>query len=614
MAQSHLTHTDSGKEIPFTAKGWVSATKTRNYISEDPLLDWLSIHGKAKGFKKDEDYPEYDENLDFTQFLFQKGHDFEAAVVAYLQNEHGPENFVTVCNHYTDSHSLSKAQETFQLMKSGQPFILQGVLWNAQNRTFGMPDILVRSDWLNRITEEDAIEKHEETLQAPALDGAYHYRVVDVKFTTIKFNASNTQILNRPSQKVYKAQLAIYNKALHRLQEFKPPQAYLLSKNWSYTSRGNKLKGEHSLERLATIDFSDLDSEFYERSEEAIDWYRRIRSEGANWEAYPSPSRPELWPNCKNDKSYPWANAKSEIGETLKDLTTIWQVGLKQRDIAHGNRIYTRDDPNLNPQTLGITTAKKSKTIKALIDINRDSNPEKVSSSKMEKDTGHWKEKPKLEFFVDFETVNNIDDDFSRFPYPNSEAQIFMIGCGHENLDSKWEITVFTANALDLIEENRIIEEWLAHMQEVSDHILGKGTLIPRIFHWSPAEVSFMRTAIKNRKKIDGHVPEHWNGLPWFDFHPVVKEQPFVVKGALGFGLKAIAKNLYKHGLIETSWGDGPADGLGAMAGAWYCNRGVRETGKSMQEMPYMLEIQEYNVVDCKVMWELINYLRQHHS
>jgi len=93
----------------------------------------------------------------------------------------------------------------------------------------------------------------------------------------------------------------------------------------------------------------------------------------------------------------------------------------------------------------------------------------------------------------------------------------------------------------------------------------------------------------------------------------VVKDQPFVVKGALGFGLKAIAKNLYKHGLTETSWGDGPADGLGAMAGAWYCDREVRETGKSMQKMPYMLEIQEYNVVDCKVMWELINYLRKHH-
>ena len=57
MAELHLIHNDSGKEIPFNSDDWVSATKTRNYLSCDPLLDWLSIHGKSKGFKKDEDYP-----------------------------------------------------------------------------------------------------------------------------------------------------------------------------------------------------------------------------------------------------------------------------------------------------------------------------------------------------------------------------------------------------------------------------------------------------------------------------------------------------------------------------------------------------------------------------
>ena len=31
---------------------------------------------------------------------------------------------------------------------------------------------------------------------------------------------------------------------------------------------------------------------------------------------------------------------------------------------------------------------------------------------------------------------------------------------------------------------------------------------------------------------------------------PIVKDQPFVVKGAFGFGLKAIAKNMYKHKLV----------------------------------------------------------------
>jgi predicted RecB family nuclease len=123
-----------------------------------------------------------------------------------------------------------------------------------------------------------------------------------------------------------------------------------------------------------------------------------------------------------------------------------------------------------------------------------------------------------------------------------------------------------------------------------------------------------MKSAQRNREEAAGGatLPE-WPELPWFDFLKVMRAEPVVVKGAFGFGLKAIAKNLYKHGLIDTSWEDGPVDGLGAMVGAWYCNRQVAETGQSMRDMDYMQEIEAYNEVDCKVMWELVNYLRENH-
>ena len=56
MAKSHLIRDDSGSEIPFVQNEWVSATKTRNFLTDDPLLDWLNIHGLSKGFRKDTDY------------------------------------------------------------------------------------------------------------------------------------------------------------------------------------------------------------------------------------------------------------------------------------------------------------------------------------------------------------------------------------------------------------------------------------------------------------------------------------------------------------------------------------------------------------------------------
>ena len=107
---------------------------------------------------------------------------------------------------------------------------------------------------------------------------------------------------------------------------------------------------------------------------------------------------------------------------------------------------------------------------------------------------------------------------------------------------------------------------------------------------------------------------KNWKDLPWFDFLKVMKSEPIVVKDAFGFGLKAIAKKLEKHGLTTTTWEDGPTDGLGAMVGAWHCDRISREEGIDMIETEIMQGIEGYNIIDCKAMWDLINYLRANHT
>ena len=70
---------------------------------------------------------------------------------------------------------------------------------------------------------------------------------------------------------------------------------------------------------------------------------------------------------------------------------------------------------------------------------------------------------------------------------------------------------------------------------------------------------------------------------------------------------------MHSHGLIETLWGDGPTDGLGAMVWAWWCSQEAVRLGIRMQEVDLMREIASYNEVDCKVMMEIIGYLRRNH-
>ena len=70
---------------------------------------------------------------------------------------------------------------------------------------------------------------------------------------------------------------------------------------------------------------------------------------------------------------------------------------------------------------------------------------------------------------------------------------------------------------------------------------------------------------------------------------------------------------MHSHGLIETDWADSQVDGLGAMVGAWRCDTEAQQKGMSMTELPLMREIADYNEVDCRVMMEIVHYLRASH-
>ena len=65
---------------------WVSASRTRNYVLRDPLLDWLELHGEHKGFVRDDRLPGFDARTAFGPFIMKKGCEFEVAVVGLLRS------------------------------------------------------------------------------------------------------------------------------------------------------------------------------------------------------------------------------------------------------------------------------------------------------------------------------------------------------------------------------------------------------------------------------------------------------------------------------------------------------------------------------------------------
>jgi hypothetical protein len=435
---------------------------------------------------------------------------------------------------------------------------------------------------------------------------------VDVKFTTLRLRAGGG-LGDGGTAWSNKLQVHVYNRALGRLQGYLPPEAYLLGRGWQRDTKGETFRGTSCLDMLAAVPqdhVSRSKGSVAVSVDAACAWVRRVRSEGADWRALPEPSVPELRPNMNNGADDPWHAAKRRIGEALHDPTMLWQVGVEKRETATRSGVRRWSDPACTAEAVGVTGLTQAPTLDAILEVNRSTDGPPVRPSAVRSGDAHWRVEPPLEFYVDFETVGDLDDDFTSIPEKGGQPLLFMIGCGHVE-DGQWSWACFIAEALTEAAEADTVDAWFAHMGATKRRLDPAGDA-PYVFHWSHAEESTLETAFNSA--IRRHPDKDWGSPRWFDFlQQVVKKEPVVVRGALAFGLKAVAKAMYAHGLIETDWEAGPTDGLGAMVGAWSCAREAADRGCTLAETELMVDIARYNEVDCKVMMEIVRHLRTHH-
>ena len=185
----------------------------------------------------------YDPRTDMRLFVLQRGIAFEQAVVSLVREQ---VETVRVATQPGDSRDPDRALETVARMRDGADAIEQAVLRNPENRTYGVADLLVRADLLDRIVP-GAVTESEAHLPAPGLGTPWHYRVVDVKFRTLGLLAdghAGSDLLH------YAVQVWLYNEALGRVQGLVAPSAFLLGRGWTQgTNRANDC-----FDRLARVD------------------------------------------------------------------------------------------------------------------------------------------------------------------------------------------------------------------------------------------------------------------------------------------------------------------------------------------------------------------------
>ena len=577
---------------PWIDINWISATHTRNYMLKDPLLDWLNLHGESKGFVRDSHTnTELQNSLDFTRYIMEKGNEFEKYIVENLKEKHG-DNFVTVDNtpeFPVQKKYIRQIKKTYDLMTKGVKIIYQGLVFNPDNKTFGYPDLIVRSDYLNDLVDKKVISS-EKSKKGCKFSSSWHYRAVDIKFTTLKLKVDGKNLLNSGSIPPYKAQTYIYNQAIGYMQHLVPRKAYLLGRGWSTS----KDEVRDPFDKLAQVDFFGDDIEVKEDVAAALEWIRDVRNEGESWTVFP-PSRPELYPNMNND-AYDWSKTKKNIAENLGEITSIWNCGVKNREIAHENGVFEWTNRKCSSKILGVNGKVNAPMVDQILKTNRGGEKYTVDSMALEFSAPKWRNVEGCKFFIDFETVSNINNVKSS----EDTGMIFLIGCGRDDEKNNWEFKSFITDSLTLEEEKKIILEFLNYIESICGDSRNCN-----LYHYSFAETTHFKKAL-TRHSIVPTID-----INWIDLLKVIKDSKFIVKGSLDFSLKSVVKALSEQDMIVYNYDNcfTVGDGCDAMIAGFLANDIAQTQNKSMKEIELIKCVESYNEIDCLTLLQLLNTL-----
>ena len=470
-------------------------------------------------------------------------------------------------------YDLNNFNKTVDAINKHIPIIYQGMLINEENSTYGIPDLLILSTYINNVFP-NTIEDNELFIN----DKPYYF-VIEIKNSTIKLDSKGKYVLNSGNLVVYKGQLCIYNQALNNILKINNTKTFLLGKQLANSE----------YYKLGLVDFNK-DNNYDKLISEGIDWLKQLEKNKKTWKLLPKPSHPNLYPNMKNLKDNEWRSVKNYLAEKMGELTSIWNIGIKNRQIAHKNKIYNWRNGKALSKNMGITGGKQI-IVDSILKINRNKT-KLISPDKIKCNINNWKnlDENTLEFYLDYETVNK-----------DNETWIFMIGIGFTSPENQdFEFRCFYMDELSYDSQQKIFTDFWEYINEKSMKL----NKTKQIFcHWTKAEpIQYNKWAqiflLPNKTFID--------------LYDIFKNEPIVVKGAFNFSLKSIAKAMYNNKLIKTTWTESPClSGLDALYWALQLYKNDNKLNIELQHI--MNDIIQYNKVDCQVLFDIINYLRENH-
>lgn len=561
--KTHLSTIEMTTRIPRLDKALVvTATALKHYVRDTGISDWIIQYGSSR------DLPV---KTFSNTYLASRGIKYELGVVNQLRQKLQSQDLTTVCSEPWDVYSLDKLNETKQHLSKGTPVIYQGALYNSLHQLVGIPDLLIRGDYIERLL---GVTPPLVKSRKSCLENNYIYYVVDIKSKRVK-TLRDGRISDSNGFVHYKAQLATYNMCLRSTQLIESTRAYM------YTPGG-----------VGTLYFDGKDDFYYNLVENARDWVLDMRKTGAKWDptnilmTVPARYHHAMITNLKvYDEAT--QEAKEKLARETESISLLPFCGEKQLELATRNGVFSYTNPKCTPELLGLT-GERARIVKGVIDIN----------------TGHsivsYRRLPKTDTFkcyLDMEFVNSAIFDNVDFTgtlvYHIGLSWEYKNGLKHQNFVVR-----------DLSEESEF--EIFKRLQETLSEFSRQHGAV-EVYHWSTAEKTQIERVVDKYENLD------FTSLELVDLCEVCKRQELFVKGCFSYGLKDVSRALHQHRRITTTWGLDTATKSQTLG---LCTANVVNLASQaallkvpLYQVPDYKAIEKYNQVDCAVMHEIMKLL-----
>lgn len=571
-----------------------------NWVLNDPLLDWLNLYGDQSKKDSGEDY------FSLTRYIYKKTIEFRAIFRNYLKARtpsylyvdidqfYHPDNRELPINYTNHLLYYDRFTRTKEAIAKNVPIIFNAGLCDEEHNLYGKADLIVKTDFLDELMHIPDVFIKEEMGK---------YVVLATTFGTLNLKSNQINLLSNEKQNVYKAHLAFLNICLSKMQGgFTMSKSIVLGRRSEYTEKKTKVKVNNCFDRAGIVDFTESDSDYLLKLDEALCWNAEIRKrEAARWDIY-KPNRPELYPNMKNKRDSPWHSFKTELAASQKEITEMYRCGVKKRNFALTKEINSWED--LTEESIASNGKQTIKYITTIIKSNKEDKllnvtDVKINTEQIPTDVDLVTDMPAVEFYVDFESANGLCDDLKNFPRSTTDNIIYIIGSLCVNNLTKRKIQdTFIVDRLNKECEKDILKRWIDSMLSLTE---GQTRNI-YIYHWGNAEKWMLEKALKTHGMIMGN-------LVLIDLCKAFKQAFVSLPCVYSYSIKDIGKALHRMGKIETVWQDN-IDGSSAMVAAWKAESICQRDKCKFKDIRFIADMIKYNYIDCKVMEEIMNYLR----